>query len=558
MPAMRLQDAAGDPLCVILAFLKPRDKHALRASCRSLYTLSPARGTRLRIAVQNWSVCRRRFTRREGASAAAQFWGLRASCVELCTGLYTKAGLRAALGACLRLSRAGASPRTVCVRFVFEDPKVVNFAAEAVNAVARCGVWSEAELELRCCDTGCLLDVGLLCPDALHRLVWCDLALRAATVASPPELPVLRYLKFVSAGGWSRGPGSFPALEVLDASHSSGQNLACFFKSADHRNAPKVIVVSTPACFCEGWYITPSEIPEQFRGCRLDGATVRCSTDLTQQLLAADYCRVFVSDDSARWLIDAVPPMTATQTLEIDAPLSVDDWQVCRDAAAAVLRAATGLCNLHLSNYQFVDEVVFGAIPQTVRHIDLSRVPCLAEHLSAAGKGRLDWLLRHLPGPVTVVARDHVLPATRRVFVRSTVPWLLTGLNDRGPPPGLECYGVRIGACSYTARATGPTAASTAPWTQKVREVHLGCTLGPLFVETAELLATMFPRVKRLVAVESYAETNRLNDTELAAVGRLMVALGPRLRFAEGQAFRRLRNDAEIRRACPWVAIAYA
>ena len=130
--------------------------------------------------------------------------------------------------------------------------------------------------------------------------------------------------------------------------------------------------------------------------------------------------------------------------------------------------------------------------------------------------------------------------------------WPLHGLRDPGPPNDVWYRSVRIREDSFCSTEDADEDRSTdhsvrpAVWTKKVRIVRIGLSMGSRFVEAAERIATMFPKVDTLVADCGY-----LSD-ELAALRRFILAAGPRMRRFAGASLRPLLCDPEVRRACPW------
>lgn len=519
---MRLCDTPNDALWQVVQFVKPRDRHALRSLSSALRALPPVPDTRLRVSVRNW------LTRlgRSGADAEVPHWAMQAKAVELCANGYTENDAEPVLRLCRCLSQAGLDPDVVCVYSLDIEPDHSHGVVDVFNEVARSGPWRKASLELR--NTRHWFSFSHFCAEARARLAWCDAVLYWTAFELPFKLRGLKNIVL-----WKHANVNldlFPALEVLEA--PDGGFNPCAYQpevamSSERCPLPRIVSRLPNA-------VSPLNLPAPLNRFELEAAVLNRPESFTPQAMRAKYLAITVNDRNTQWLVSGALALPNVRVLRLG---SAEGGQSCRDAAAAVLRAAPRLRKLVLLDGGLLSPAVLDALPDSVSKVDITTcyVPPALQ-----------------PAAVATIVGNPPRPRRSAVTVCTAQPWDLRGLDDPGPQTGVQCSIVRITSWSFVSQARFLPPAGAAAWTLAVRVVEFGDALGTAFACCAGQLAAMFPRIHTLSAMG----TSGLQPDELPAVRELMLALGPRLRRVNGTPLLPLRDAHDVRGACPWVEFA--
>lgn len=535
-----LCDVPADVLPMILAHLRPRNRHALRACCSTLYRALPADGTRLRLCVFNAVEHEARLS-----DPDLPFWGAQTAGLELYVGLFTKPPLEAVIRLCERLSLAGASFGVVGVcplRYPF------SAATYVLNAVAQRGLWPEADLELRN-HHGFAIDLAFLSEDVIRRLTWCDAPLCTAFGASPPCLPSLRHLRvapqtqpeYEVACRFGLASGCFPALQQLSASCTAGHHVARVLNAPGAQQRPpltKLLMQGPPTELLWAGDLGAT-LSRAFPECRMETACVVRSSDLVRSCLGATRLEILLNADTARSILAladagslAIPN---ARFLTLNVGTGTNRRQLCREAAAAVLCAAPAVRELTVHALELIDAALLTRLLRpSIRRV---RLPAYCTGVDA--------LLGSLPRDVRPVfmmgAFDRTTCLPPGVLVTGGNVWHMTCEDEPEPENAAQYSSVSIAPEVFTAAAGTATASA---WTHRIRRLQLSAGV----LHRPEAVARLFPRLKTLVV-----ESKGVRDEELDAWRRLAIASGPGLRRVVGASAMALRDDPGVRRACPWV-----
>lgn len=604
-----LLDVPRDAMRLVLGYLSGQNRHALRATSTSLYTLASTSGSALCVPIGSFraaDLCRARIA---APCERLPFWGTRTQRVVLVI-VGDRVQKKVARGFCEALAdlRGALPPETIELRATdtyFARDTVLELANWVASAESP---WQDAGIELTgpagACGRG-----KLWIPDMSQRLVqrlaWCDYRMNASFHyrmgdAPIPTFPLLRNLIIWDLQLDRHAAEVFPAVRCVQANIDRNGPIRCIVQAL---SAGLETLELDPGAGLSELIALPPNTLVKITGELGDRAVVggrivygfmaceawddRCNCGLH----TADSVCVIARDQE----LGTGPVQDLPNCLELTLQASKafdDSWARTRrrkkaenrparpaeTRLAQALRLAPRLRRLRIDPCTVEVSRLGNDFPDSLLLVDMTRDPytqdryelpedVAASHIShliaALSARRSDGMPRRIvapeckeyPGGRAVGQTIAELRAAKHgdapdVWLPVSCPWEFRGPGDAGPPAGARVTSVLITQQWFRA-PWGPTARSTgADWAKDVETLVLRPPLGEAIQKAALQIAGFFGNATRM-----HLDDMPKEQADVLAVRAMMCAMGPRLRVLvrPGENGTDVTLTPGVGAACPWL-----